>query len=242
MTFKNMSKTIMIHQPDFFPWLGFFHKFQLVDEFVLLDHSIVHSKNRTWLRRVKIIVNHEEQFISVPLRKSKESFVPIKDLEINKDHKQFSNILLTINLNYKNAPYFTEVFEYVKAYFDFESNSLQECNLNFIQDISRQLNIEIPKITKSSTLNVNNTSANMILEICKKVNADTFLLTAGANEYSNKKIFKKKNIGIKLHEFDHPNYIHFNRREFIPGLSIIDPLMNLGFKKTRQILVKKYRE
>lgn len=234
-----MSKTIMIHQPDFFPWLGFFDKFKLVDEFILLDHSIVHPKNRTWLRRVNIIVNYEEQFISLPLRKLKDSFVPIKDLEINKAHKQFKNILLTINLNYKRAPYFTEVFKYVKAYFDSESNYLQDCNLQFIQNISRKLNIDVPKITKSSALDVNNTSTNMILEICAKVNADTFLLTAGANEYSDKKIFEKNNINIKLHNFKHPNYIHFNKKEFIPGLSIIDPLMNLGFKNLRQILLKE---
>ena len=232
-----MSKTIMIHQPDFFPWLGFFSKFKLVDEFILLDHSIVHPKNRTWLRRAKIIVNHQAHFLSVPLKKSKESFIPIKYLEINKDHKQFKNILLTIQLNYKNSPYFSEVFIYVKEYFNIESNLLQDCNLQFILNISKKLRIDVPKIINSSNLNINNTSTNMIVEICKKVNANTFLLTAGAKEYSDNKIFEKHGINIKMHNFKHPNYFQFNRKEFIPGLSVIDALMNLGLKGVRQLLL-----
>ena len=38
------NKIIGIHQPNLFPWLGYFNKIHRSDEFVFLDHTI---NNRT---------------------------------------------------------------------------------------------------------------------------------------------------------------------------------------------------
>ena len=43
-----------IHQPNFFPWPGFFHKIANVELFYLMDHVQV-TMGKGWHSRVKIL-------------------------------------------------------------------------------------------------------------------------------------------------------------------------------------------
>jgi len=37
-------------------------------------------------------------------------------------------------------------------------------------------------------------------------------------------------------EFQHPRYDQVNTAEFVPGLSVIDALMNCGFERTAELI------
>ena len=56
---------VSIHQPNYIPWIGFFHKMANVDTFVLLD-NVKHSKSSI-THRNKIKSNEHELLLSVPL-------------------------------------------------------------------------------------------------------------------------------------------------------------------------------
>ena len=44
-----------IHQPDFMPWLGFFHKLSLVDTFIVFDHVQI-SMGKSWSSRNRVLL------------------------------------------------------------------------------------------------------------------------------------------------------------------------------------------
>ena len=58
---------VSIHQPNFFPWIGYFDKINRSDKFIFLTDSL-RSKNDKYLTRTKILNNNfKPQYLSIPL-------------------------------------------------------------------------------------------------------------------------------------------------------------------------------
>ena len=47
---------LAIHQPNFFPWVGLFHKIACVDSFMFFDH-VQAPNGKSWLSRNRILLN-----------------------------------------------------------------------------------------------------------------------------------------------------------------------------------------
>ena len=60
---------ISIHQPNFFPWVGYFEKINYSDIFIFLDDSLVHKKNLDLLNRSSFIFNSKKKFFSIPIKR-----------------------------------------------------------------------------------------------------------------------------------------------------------------------------
>ena len=56
---------VSIHQPQYLPWLGYFHKAYEADVFIILD--TVQFKKNDWQNRNRIQTSQEEQWLSVPV-------------------------------------------------------------------------------------------------------------------------------------------------------------------------------
>ena len=59
---------------------------------------------------------------------------------------------------------------------------------------------------------------------------------SGSYNYLDQSKFKKANIKIEFNEINHPVYNQKNSDLFIPGLSILDLIMNCGLKKTEKLI------
>jgi hypothetical protein len=58
----------------------------------------------------------------------------------------------------------------------------------------------------------------------------------GASGYLEDKAFAVVGVELRYQSFAHPIYTQHGEREFIPGLSVVDALMNLGFDGVSQLL------
>jgi hypothetical protein len=232
MSKKNI---ITIHQPDFMPWHGLFNKINNADIWVVLNHVKNNPRDANfWCRRVKILINKEPQWLSIPLCKPKnkeEIGIPINKIEINRSLKtQLQKTLKTIEQNYKKHPFFLDVFPLIEEYFISEEAILQIRNMNFIIKVLEKLEIKT-KIIYSSDLSCKSHSTELLIEIMKKLNGDEYLAGAGASGYQKDDLFKNNNITLAFNNFKQPKYKQYKSDNFIPGLSIIDQLMNIGFEK-----------
>jgi hypothetical protein len=98
-----------------------------------------------------------------------------------------------------------------------------------ICEICTKLGIETKNI-KSSELNIPPKYKKIegILEICKKLNAKTYITGPKAKNYiQNDLLFRELNIDLKFHEYHYPKYPQLYN-DFEPNLSIIDLLFNTG--------------
>lgn len=231
------NKIIAIHQPDFMPWLGFFNKIIKSDVMVILDHVANNPRDGFWCRRVMMAINKQKHWITIPVVAPKDRvFVPLNEMEINvEDQKTIKKLLKTIRENYSKAPFFNEVVYLVDNYFNDDAILLAERNLKFINEVCGKLDIK-RNFIRSSSLNCEGKATDLLIEICKKVNADTYICGGGAQGYQEDELFKKQGIKLEYLNFEQPIYNQFNANEFLPGLSIIDVLMNCGFEQTKKLL------
>ena len=229
-----------IHQPDFMPWLGFFNKINKADTWVILDHVTNNPRDAAfWGRRVKILVNSQEHWLSLPLEKEKDSKnigIPINDMKYNfKNQKAFITATKTIEYSYKKAPFFKEIFPIAEKFMVSDEQYLVKRNLQFIFDVMNILNIKT-KIVYSSSLNCSEKSTKLLIEILKKINADSYLCGGGAKNYQDDELIQKNGIEIIHNNFIYPSYHQYNSKTFVPGLSILDVLMSIGIDETRNLI------
>ena len=117
---------IAIHQPNFLPYVGFFHKLSLVDTFVLLDKT---QFEFDITNRNKILKsNGKWTRISVPVKKH-QKFISINKVEIdNEKNWKDENLNLLISC-YENSKYFYMYKKFFEDVFEKDWKYLLDINL-----------------------------------------------------------------------------------------------------------------
>ena len=96
---------IAIHQPNFLPWIGYFHKIANVNKFVFFD-DVQLPGGKSFCYRTKILLNSgQEKWMSIPLT-GKSQKPLIKDTKIDMQQNWKEKQLKTLELNYKKHTYF----------------------------------------------------------------------------------------------------------------------------------------
>lgn len=111
-----------IHQPNYLPWLGFFHKMALSDIFALLD-DVQFPRNKGFCSRVKIKRADGPYLLSVPVR-NKKSLKKINEIEIATEIDWDWQYWKTIEFSYKKAPFFSQYAGILKMYILKDGKSL----------------------------------------------------------------------------------------------------------------------
>ena len=231
-----MMRRVVIHQPDFLPYLGFFDRLLNADLFVILDCvQFVHS-SRSWTNRDKIKTPQGEQWLTVSLRKCKRD-TQIREVELSQDVDWREKNLFLLHQNYHKAPFYYEIHPYMENLYHYDCFLLMDFNVKSINILCELFNINI-EMVYASDLDCRGTSNELLVDILKKVKADCYLSGVGAKNYFDPVPFNKAGIQVIWQEFRHPVYPQLYN-SFIPSLSGIDLLYNCGIKKSRDYLRSK---
>lgn len=218
---------VAIHQANFLPWLGYFHKMANCDLFVLMDN--VQYEEKQFQNRVKIKTPQGEKWLTVPVHC--ERFQKITEVELVDYKKNREKILKTIKVNYSKAPYFGKYYKNLKFVFEQNYENLFQLNAALIFWLKQEFHI-LTEIKLASQINDTNEEKKeqWIIDTCKKLRADTYLSGTGAcMTFINPENFKQQGLGFEWQTFNHPNYKQL-WGGFIPNLSAIDYLFNGGEK------------
>lgn len=225
-----MSKIVVIHQPDFIPYLGFFHRLLDTNLFIILDD--VQFLRRGWHHRDIIKTKDGQKWITLGIKKTSQDTkineIYLNDTEWKKQH------LSIIEQNYKKASYFKEIFPFIENLYKQDYEKMIDINLASIKILLELFDINID-IHFSSSYKIDTKSNQLLSDLLKKVGATHYLSGIGARDYFNPIPFEKANIKVIWQEFKHPIYPQLHG-EFIPYLSSIDLLFNCGIEKSREIL------
>jgi len=226
-----VNNTIVVHQPDFMPYLGFFQRFLQADLYVILDH--VQFNTRGWTHRDKIKSRTGESWLSLSVKKSaRESAISSIELS-DGDAWRIANIN-KIRENYRKAPFFDAVFPKLVEMYQSPPRSMADFNLSLIKLFCNWLGISIGWKRSSEMLPLG-AGSEMIAGLVAQAGGTRYLSGVGARDYHRQAPFDRAGIDVIWQDFKHPVYPQqFN--DFVPYLSTVDVLFNCGPSGTAQLL------
>ncbi len=221
---------VTIHQPEHMPWLGFFHKMAQADLFVILD-NVQFTKNN-WQNRNKFIDPNGRVFwLTVPVLTKGHLKTTIKDMEIDYTQKWQKKYWGRLSDSYRHHPYFEKYAADIKTILDRNYQYLVEINYQLLHFFRKALGIN-NRIVKASELNPTGKRSELLLDICLKTGATSYLSGPSGRDYLTLQIFSERDIEVRFHQFNHPVY---ESKHFSPYLSTLDFLMNHGGNNTEII-------
>ena len=220
---------VAIHQPHFLPWLGYLHRMAQADVFVLLDH--VQFERRNYQNRTMVRLNDQSHWLTVPVvqNSQKERIVDkLVDNRLDGTKWWSANHFATLRHAYRAAEHFESYADAYKQLFDTQWHRLVDINQAGLDLLREAYGITTP-LVRSSELNVEGARADLILNICKALGADTLIAGFGGSRgYLDADAFAQAGVRISFHQFEHPEYPQKGKTPFIRGLSAIDMLFNCG--------------
>ncbi len=222
------------HQPEYLPYIGFFNKMMNCDKFVLVDH--VQFTKKGFQKRNRIKTATGEIFLTAHVLTKGKFDQPINEVTINNNTNWQKKHWRSILLNYQKAEFFDEYKKKFEEIFSKKWEKLVSLNEVIIRYLANQLGINV-EIVKSSDLELVGSKTEMLVDMCKKLSADTYLSGEGGRTYVDIKKFEDNNITHLFTNFKHPVYSQ-QFESFIPNMSVIDLLFNHGNKASREIILK----
>lgn len=231
-----MGKVVAIHQPNFFPWLGFFDKIVKSDYFVFLDHVQFPKTGGVWTNRVMFLVSGEARWVTAPIVRNYHGVRAINEMEFQSSQPWREKMIKTISINYRKAPYFEETMAFFEPLILNQENNISGYNIHAILAIAKKLGIGEDKFFRSSKLNYHGASNEMLVSLSNAVGADTYMCGGGAEGYQDEGVFKEAGVELLRQNFLHPFYQQVGASSFVKGLSIIDVFMNIGWTGAQDLL------
>jgi hypothetical protein len=215
---------VVIMQPTYLPWLGYFDLIDQSDLFIFLDD--VQFERQSWQQRNRIKTSSGLQWLTVPIKRRFPQF--IHEVEVIAGNDFPTHHLRAIEQNYRKAPYFDQYFPLFNQLLSETPRLLCDLNISLIEWLCAAFGLA-PRFIRSSTLNVAGKRSALLVDICQQVGCDTYLSPAGSTDYlmSEHSVFEDAGIQVLLHRYDHPIY-HQLYQPFIPFACALDLLFNEG--------------
>ena len=227
---------VAIHQPNFFPWLGFFDKYAKADIFVALDHVAPARGGASRTNRVEILVNQKKSWITAPIVRGCDARRCLNETPFAGEPRWRLKLNRTVRQSYARAPHADEIIPFLDDLFHLPSTTLGEFNTEVVHALVERLNLNPAKMVRSSELDSDLHATDLLVELVQRSGGDTYLSGDGAEDYQRLDAFAQAGIAISFQDYRHPIYKQAGGSSFVPGLSIIDALMNCGFAGTADLV------
>lgn len=228
---QDKKKYVAIHQPECLPWLGFFNKMMLADEYIILDD--VQYCKRNFQNRNQIQINERKLFLTLPVKCPLNSL--IKDVKISNTPFDTKH-LTTIQRAYSKEEKFKEFFPLLENLYRQKHNFLLDFNMAFIASIREYLSIDTP-IHFSSKFDVKSNKTQRILDLIESVSGTNYITGTVSLNYLDPDLFNQRHISLKIHTMN-PSYVNKRKRQFLSHLSIIDLLMQYSPTDAKRIILQ----
>ncbi len=217
-----------IHQPNFFPWLGYFDKIRRADVFVLLD-AVDYPRAGSggmgsWTNRVRLRVGGEARWVGCPVRRTPLGG-RLGDVVIDDSQPWRSKLIKTLQANYRRAAGFEAAMTLLEPLILAPEGNLASFNIAAIAAIARHLGLSCPLVRQSALTHGGQATA-LLVSLTQAAGCRTYLAGGGAAGYQQDDQFAAGGLSLRYQDFQPRPYGPADG--FTPGLSVIDYLMHNG--------------
>lgn len=214
----------VIMQPTYLPWMGYFDLIDQSDCFIFLD--TVQFAKRSWQQRNRIKTSQGVHWLTVSVEQSREQRildVPVADPPALQ-RKHWNSILSS----YGRCPHFDFVATAIETIFTSGIDNLADLNIALIRTLTDLLKISARFLRSSEMAPSDRHREQLLVELCAQVGTDVYLSPPGSSDYlQSDREFSERGMRVAFQQFEHPVYPQ-RFGAFVPYLSVIDLLMNVG--------------
>ena len=231
-----MNKLVAIHQPNFFPWLGYFDKIAKVDTFIFLDNVQFPKTGGVWCNRVKLFNSGQARWLTAAIDRNYHGIRQINEMHFLSEILWQEKLLEIIKNEYRRHPFYNEVINIIEPLLLSPEENIAEYNVYAVSELAKVLGLDTTKLRRSSAYSVIGTSNKLLCELTRAVGGNVYLCGGGAEGYQDDTFFSTQGVSLQYQNFQHPIYPQRGQTTFTPGLSVIDAAMNVGWQGVRKIL------
>lgn len=228
-----MTRVLASHQPDFFPWMGYFYKIFQSDVFVFSD-NVQYSKSGRHNYNEILTCSGPQRF-TLPIH---YHCTDINKIEIAADDKAVEKMLKTLKFAYGKAKHFDTAYpvieellkraKYAQSLADFNYMCIVELCYRFGMNTDDDRGTDFIEFHRSSNLDLKNRKDARIIEMCNLLHSDVYVSGEGAKDYHIEEDYRKNGINLVYSDYKPVVYEQVGNRQ-IENLSVIDYVMNCGF-------------
>jgi hypothetical protein len=218
---------VAIHQPNYVPWPGYFHKLAGADVFVHLD-AVQFPRGQSFAARNRVKTPNGPAYLTIPVTGPKDAEGTFTYLEAEfADDRWRGKHLKTVEQSYTRAPHFDEVFPLYAREVE-ERERFVELTIGLVDAFADYLGIETRRVRLSELLPSFGHKTQLIVDVCGALGADRYLSgSGGGRDYTDEATLAAHGIELAYDEYVYPEHPQL-WGDFEPNLSVLDLLFNCG--------------
>lgn len=217
-------KTLVVLQPGYLPWLGFFDQMRRADVFAYYDD--VQFNKHGWRNRNRIKTPAGPLWLTVPVLHHGQGQPRILETVIDSRSNWQRKHIGSLKQYYAKAPYATRYLPELEAMLSRPWTHLADLDIAVAGLMAGWLQIPVPTI-RTSTLGIEGNPSQRLINLCHHFGATRYLSGDAASDYLDVALFASQGVEVVWQNYQHPVYPQ-QHGEFVPYLSAIDLLLNCG--------------
>lgn len=218
------GSTLVVLQPGYLPWLGFFDQMRRSDVFVYYDD--VQFDKHGWRNRNRIKTPDGPLWLTVPVLHSGRDRPRILDVLIDPTQNWARKHVRSLRQYYARAPFLGRYLPELEELLERKWTHLVDLDIAVVDLVARWIGLE-PVVHRASALGVAGERSERLVRLCRHFGATRYLSGNAAQDYLDVAAFEAQGVAVEWQNYQHPVYPQ-QHGAFVPYLSVIDLLLNCG--------------
>jgi len=224
---------LVIEQPNYLPWLGYFDLLDRADVWVWYDD--VQYTRRDWRNRNRFAGSGEPIWLTIPVLSRGRRDRPICEIEIDYRQPWVRKHLATLRHFYGGAPFFATVLELVRGHLESAPTLLADLTIGLNEALCDYLGIASHFVRSSRLTGLEGSGEERIVAICRRLRPRAYLSGPAARDYLSPGSFTREQIELRYIAYRYDGYPRDGRPERT-DLSIVDALFWIGPEATMELI------
>ena len=214
--------TLVVLQPAYLPWIGFFDQLRRADVFVYYDD--VQYDKHGWRNRNRIKTQAGPLWLTVPVRHGGSP--RIIDVEIDGRTPWARKHVASVQQAYARAPFLARYLPALDELLHRRWERLVDLDIACAGLMAGWFGLRT-RIERASALGIGGDRSERLVNICRHFGATRYVSGDAAQAYLDVAAFERNGIAVEWQQYPHPTYPQLHGT-FIPFLSAVDVLLNCG--------------
>jgi hypothetical protein len=218
---------VVILQPSYIPWRGYFDQIRRADLFIFYD-DVQYDKNG-WRNRNQIKTTQGKQWVTIPVHtKGVTKGIPIMDVRIDWSKPWPKKHYNAFTYAYAKAPFFGSYKPWLESIYERRDEFLADFTIQTTIELTGLLGITDTRFMRSSEFaNLQGEKTDRVIDLLKRVGATYYICGPSASSYMEPHKFDEAGIPFEYMEYNYPEYPQLHP-PYDPFVTILDLLFMVG--------------